>query len=49
MQLTTSTGNNDEPIMVTILNRPGHEQTDIDKHEESQENEVHVIVLHIWS
>jgi len=49
MQLTTSTGNNDKPIMVAILDRSGNKQTNIDKHEESQEDEVHIVVLHVWS
>jgi hypothetical protein len=49
LQLTTSAGNNDKPVMATILDRSGHEQANIDKHEESQEDEVHIVVLHVWS
>jgi hypothetical protein len=47
--LSTSTGNNDKPIMEAILDRSGNKQTNIYKHEESQEDEVHIVVLHIWS
>lgn len=48
-QLTTSSGNDDKSIRFTILNRPWHKETNIDEHKECQKDEIHIIVLHVWS